>query len=71
MRNNYGTRKIKKELSKLPEPKHISHRRIGRLMKGLGLVSNYTVAPYKPYKSTCNDEPVKNELQRQFEQEEP
>ena len=70
-RNNYGTRKIKKELSKLPEPKHVSRRRIGRLMKALGLVSNYTVAQYKLHKSTCNEAPVKNELQRQFEQEEP
>src|SRR5699024_12304305 len=26
-RNNYGTRKIKKELSKLPQPKHVSRRR--------------------------------------------
>lgn len=70
-RNNYGTRKIKKELSKLPKSKHVSRRRIGRLMKGLGLVSNYTVAQYKPHKSTCNEALVKNELQRQFEQEEP
>ncbi|MEK4170573.1 IS3 family transposase [Lysinibacillus sp. FSL L8-0312] len=70
-RNNYGTRKIKKELSKLPEPKHVSRRRIGRLMKGLGLVSNYTVAQYKVHNSTCNEAPIKNELQRHFEQEEP
>lgn len=69
--NNYGTRKIKKELSKLPEPKHVSRRRIGRLMKGLGLVSNYTVAQYKVHNSTCNEGPIKNELQRQFEQKEP
>ncbi|QTB29304.1 IS3 family transposase [Lysinibacillus sphaericus] len=70
-RNNYGTRKIKKELSKLPEPKHVSRRRIGRLMKGLGLVSNYTVAQYKLHNSTCNEAPIKNELQGQFEQVEP
>lgn len=70
-RNNYGTRKIKRELSKLPAPKHVSRRRIARLMNSVGLVSNYTVAQYKPYKSTCNESPVKNELQRQFEQEEP
>ncbi|MGC7931406.1 IS3 family transposase, partial [Lysinibacillus sp. VIII_CA] len=55
----------------LPEPKHVSRRRIGRLMKGLGLVSNYTVAQYKLHHSTCNEAPIKNELQRQFEQEEP
>ena len=27
-RNNYGTRKIKKVLAKLPEPKQVSRRRI-------------------------------------------
>ncbi|MFD2628914.1 IS3 family transposase [Oceanobacillus kapialis] len=70
-RNNYGTRKIKKELSRLPEPKHVSRRRIGRLMTELGLVSNYTVAQYKPHKSSCNESLTKNELQRQFEQDKP
>ncbi|MGG1688661.1 IS3 family transposase [Heyndrickxia ginsengihumi] len=69
-RNNYGTRKIKKELAKLSEPKKVSRRRIGRLMNEMGLVSNYTVAQYKPYHSTCNEAPVKNELKRQFKQEE-
>ena len=69
-RNNYGTRKIKKELAKLPEPKQVSRRRIGRLMNEMGLVSNYTVAQFKPHKSSCNEAPVKNELQRQFKQEE-
>lgn len=34
-RNNYGTRKIKKELAKLPEPKHVSRRRIGRRYKNI------------------------------------
>lgn len=71
-RNNYGTRKIKKELAKLPEPKHVSRRRIGRLMNNeLDLVSNYTVAQFKPHKSSCNEAPVKNELNRAFHQEEP
>lgn len=48
----------------------VSRRRIGRIMKQLGLVSNYTVSQYKPYKQTCNEAPIKNELQRQFKQEE-
>lgn len=69
-RNNYGTRKIKKELAKLPEPKHVSRRRIGRLMNEMGLVSSYTLAQFKPHKSTGNEAPVKNELQRQFNQDE-
>lgn len=70
-RNNYGTRKIKKELAKLPDSKQVSRRRIGRLMNEMGLVSNYTVAQFKPQPSTCNEAPVKNELQRQFTQEVP
>ena len=70
-RNNFGTRKIKKELAKLPIPIHVSRRKIGRLMNQLGIVSNYTVAQYKPHKSTCNEAPIKNELQREFNQEEP
>lgn len=69
-RNNYGTRKIKKELAKLPEPKQVSRRRIGRLMNEMGLVSTYTVAQFKPHKSACNEAPVKNKLQRQFKQDE-
>lgn len=70
-RNNYGTRKIKKELAKLPEPKQVSRRRIGRLMHELGLVSNYTVAQFKPHPSDVNEAAVRNELQREFNQVEP
>ena len=40
-RQNYGTRKIKVELQKLGYV--ISRRRIGRIMKNQGLVSNYTI----------------------------
>lgn len=39
-------------------------------MRQLRFVSNNTVAQYKPYKSTCNEASIKNELQRQFKQEE-
>ena len=46
-RNNYDTRKIKKELDKLEW--QVSRRRIGHIMKQEGLVSNYTVAQYKPH----------------------
>nr|WP_225217891.1 IS3 family transposase [Sporosarcina gallistercoris] len=63
-RNNYGTRKIKKELEKINRT--VSRRRIGRVMKETGLVSNYTVAQYKPFKSKVNEEPVKNVLARNF-----
>ena len=67
-RNNYGTRKIKKELEKIDLT--VSRRRIGRIMKEQGLVSNYTVAQFKPFKSKVNEEPVKNELDRQFDDQE-
>lgn len=45
-RNNYGTRKIKVELKKAGYI--VSRRKIGRIMKQNGLVSNYIVAQYKP-----------------------
>lgn len=69
-RNNYGTQQIKIELAKLPESKQVSRRRIGRLMKELGLVSNYTVAQFRPHKSSCNEALIKNELKREFKQKE-
>ncbi|KJD43303.1 transposase [Paenibacillus terrae] len=68
-RNNYGTRKIKVELKK--KDIHTSRRKIGRMMKKQGLVSNYTVAQYKPSKNGSNESETQNRLQRQFHQEEP
>ena len=68
-RNNYGTRKIKRELLKLDEPRHVSRRRIGSIMRALGLVSKYTVAQFKPHKSCSNETLVRNELNRVFIQE--
>lgn len=65
----YGTRKIKKELQK-SECK-ISRRRIGRIMKKLGLVSKYTVAQFKPHKQKCNEDPIRNELNRDFDGQAP
>ena len=63
-RSNYGTRKIKAELKR----KGIvtSRRRIARIMKLEGLVSRYTVAQYRPQRSTCNEEKTANMLQRDF-----
>lgn len=52
-RNNYGTRKIKIELKKAGYI--VSRRKIGRIMKQNGLVSNYTVAQYKPHVDKCNE----------------
>lgn len=48
-RNNYGSRKIKIELAKLEHT--VSKRRIGRIMKGEGLVSSYTVKQCKIHSS--------------------
>lgn len=64
-RNNYGTRKIKIELAKKKE--RVSRRRIGRIMKQEGLVSNYTVAQYKPHVDKCNESKVANLVNREFD----
>ncbi|WP_156947741.1 IS3 family transposase [Virgibacillus alimentarius] len=66
-RSIYGQRKIKKELEKLGWT--VSRRRISRIMKEQGLVSKYTVAQYKPTKSTCNESEVGNVLNREFDQD--
>lgn len=66
-RNNYGTRKIKRELEK--QGKTVSRRRIGHIMNYLGLVSNYTVAYYKPQKKQSNEAKIANVLNREFGQE--
>ncbi|WP_439100039.1 IS3 family transposase [Clostridium boliviensis] len=63
-RNNYGTRKIKVELSK--KDLRVSCRRIGRIMKQEGLVSSYTVAQYKPHVDKCNESKVQNIVNRDF-----
>ena len=67
-RNNYGTRKIKKELDKAG--RQVSRRRIGRIMKKFGLVSNYTVKQYKVYKPKCNEEKIENIVNREFDRKE-
>ncbi|OUM45908.1 hypothetical protein BW425_26735 [Bacillus pseudomycoides] len=67
-RQNYGTRKIKVELKKLEYV--VSRRRIGRTMKNQGLVSNYTIAQFKPKKANCNEEKISNVFDCQFNQKE-
>ncbi len=64
-RNNYGTRKIKIELAK--KGYQISRRRIGRIMNQEGLVSNYTVAQFKPYVDKCNESKTANLVKRKFD----
>lgn len=68
-RMNYGTRKIKVELKKLGHT--VSRRKIGKIMKENGLVSTYTVAQFKPQPKPCNESAIANELDREFQQEEP
>lgn len=67
-RQNYGTRKIKVELKKRGHI--VSRRRIGRIMQEQGLVSSYRVAQFKPHTKSCNESEQKNELNREFNQEE-
>lgn len=68
-RRNYGTRKIKKELEKINIL--ASRRRIGRIMRENGLVSSYTIAQYKVYKTPVNNEKVSNAVNREFNGRKP
>ena len=63
-RNNYGSRKIKIELSK----RNIiaSKSRIRRIMDKYGLVSNYTIKQFKVHKASCNEEKIENKVDRKF-----
>ena len=64
-RNNYGTRKIKKVLCN--KGRIVSRRRIARIMKQEGLVSNYTVANYKSHGKKCNEAQTANVVARHFD----
>ena len=64
-KNNYGTRKIKKELDK--KEIQASRRKIAEIMNKYKLVSNYTVKQYKVHKSKCNEDNVKNVVNRDFD----
>ncbi len=67
-RKAYGTHKIKAKLHE--QGIAVSRRRIGRIMKEQGLVSTYTIAPYNPRKTSCNEATTANVLNREFEQTE-
>lgn len=60
----YGTRKLKVELEKSGEI--VSRRRIGRIMRELGLISVYTIAQFRVHEPTCNEDPASNRLNREF-----
>jgi putative transposase len=66
-RNNYGSRKIKKELEKIDII--VSLRKIRTIMKKNGLVSNYTIKQFKVIKSKYNEDGVENILNREFNRE--
>ncbi len=63
-KNNFGSRKIKIELSKIGY--QVSLRRIRKYMCLFGLVSNYTVKQFKIHKTTCNNDLIDNTLNREF-----
>ena len=63
-RKNYGTRRIKHELSKLGHK--VSRRRISSIMKRKGLVSKYTIAKFKPHHDKVNEEKLANLVERNF-----
>lgn len=56
------------ELSKLGY--QVSLRRIRLIMSLHGLVSNYTVKQFKPYKARCNEEALPDIVNRVFNREE-
>ena len=65
-RNNYGSRKIKKELAKI---KIIASRnKIREIMKKYNLVSNYTVKQFKVHKTGCNNDRIDNVVNRKFDE---
>ena len=63
-RNNYGTRKIKKELNR--SGTIASRRFIGRMMKKYGLVSNYTLSQFKVQRTDVNNDKVDNAVNQTF-----
>ena len=67
-KNNYGTRKLKVELSRRKVKIIASRRKIGKIMAKYGLVSNYTIKQFKVHKSTVNQDIAPNLVNREFKQ---
>lgn len=59
--------KIKRELAK--QNLTVSRLKICRIMKEDGLVFSSTVKQFKLHKQTCNNAPINNELNQNFNQE--
>ncbi len=68
-KKTYGTRRIKAVLAS--KKYNVSRRRIGRVMANEGLVSVYTKAQYKVCPTSANEAPIKNELEREFNNRDP
>lgn len=63
-KNNYGSRKIKVKLKEYAFI--ISLRRIRRIMKKYGLVSNYTIKQFKTHHLKVNNDDIPNIVNRNF-----
>ncbi|MDR1754575.1 MAG: IS3 family transposase [Eubacterium sp.] len=63
-RNNYGARKLKVVLKR--RGFNVSRRRIGKIMKRNGLISNYTLRRKNRKKSDVNEAQIENSLARNF-----
>jgi transposase InsO family protein len=73
-RKNYGTRKIKKQLSREQNGHRAiraSRRRIGRIMGKYCLVSKYTLKRSQGRKADVNNDPAPNLVERQFADRKP
>jgi len=64
-RNNYGTRKLKKELAK--RKFRVSRRKIGKIMEKYDLVSNYTLRQAKKGTNAVNNDETANIVAREFD----
>jgi len=64
-RDNYGTRKIQRELRK--KKIRASRRKIGKIMRKYGLVSKYTLRQKKKSRSEVNEDLIENKVKRKFD----
>lgn len=64
-RGRYGARKIKASFARMGIV--LSRRRIGRIMKGKGLISVYADAKFKPSRSSADEADAPNIVNREFD----
>jgi transposase InsO family protein len=73
-RQNYGTRKLKRQLSREQnghEALRVSRRRIGNIMKKYSLVSKYILKRRKKHRVDINEAPIPNMIERDFSDRQP